>query len=180
MGSRKMRRSDLYELVVARLPKIVFQEYDRKDVCIPAAYHCREILRAKGIPARLASMNVVAMNRVFNDWWQSHDGSPMPPDAWGVGIGTHNKDGEGYVSHLVVVSKGTILDCSAGQMSRPQHNMSIPDGLLCKPGFLFSDGESSLIKYEPSDEAVPAIWRLDPRATKRTRERIKEEILCDL
>lgn len=175
-----MGRKDLCELVVARLPSIVFEEYGEKTVCIPAAYHCREILRAKGIPARLSSMNVVAMNTIFQEWYEREDESPMPEKAWSVGVTENNPDGEGYLSHLVVVSKGLILDCAAGQLSRPQHGMPIPDGLVCKPCVLFTDGETARIIYKPSAEAVPPMWVLDPGATKRTRERIKKEILCDL
>jgi hypothetical protein len=175
-----VKRSELLELVVARLPKIVAEEYGQITVCIPAAYHCKEILRAKGIPARLSSMNVIAMNTIFQEWYESRgqgDPGPMPPEAWSVGITESNPDGEGYLSHLVCVSKGVILDCASGQLSRPQHNMPIPEGLIVKPGVMYHDGESSRIIYQPSKEPVPPMWRLDPEATARVRERIRKEIL---
>jgi hypothetical protein len=182
-GAFSMKRSDMLDLVVARLPPIVFKEYGQMTVCIPAAYHCQEILRAKGIPARLASMNVVAMNTTFQQWYEGQgqgDQAPLPPKAWSVGVTENNPDGEGYLSHLVVVSKGKVIDCASGQLSRPQHDMPIPGGLVVKPGVVWGDGESSLIIYEPSKEPVPPMWRLDPDATARVRERIQVEILKDL
>lgn len=154
----------------------MFEEYGQKTVCIPAAYHCKEILRSRGIPARLSSMNVIAMNQEFLEWRKREDSSPMPPGAWSVGITENNPDGEGYLSHLVCVSKGLILDCAAGQLSRPQHGMPMPDGLIVKPNISYSDGEGTIVYY-PSKEPVPPMWRLDPEATARTRARIQKEIL---
>ena len=173
-----MRRKDLCELVVARLPSIVFEEYGRKDVCIPAAYHCKEILRAKGIPARLASMDAIAMNWHFVQWLRRrseghHD--PMPPYAWSVGLTHNNPDAEGYLSHLVCVSKGKVLDCAAGQMSRPKRGMPVPDGLMVVKGEWQDD--LTVVTYRPSPEPVPPMWVLDPEATARVRERMGKEIL---
>jgi hypothetical protein len=175
-----MKRGELLDLVVARLPPIVIEEYGQVTVCIPAAYHCKEILRARGIPARLASMNVVAMNKTFVEWrerQESGDPTPMPPKAWSVGITENNPDAEGYLSHLVVVSKGKIIDCASGQLSRPQHRMQIPDGLIVKPDLAYMNDEEALIIYKSSKEQVPPMWVLDPDATARVRERIQEEIL---
>lgn len=172
-----MRRSELFDRIIERLPNIVVEEYGQKTVCIPASYHCLDILKSQGIPGRLASMNVVAMNQAFVEWKAREDQSPMPPGAWSVGITENNPDGEGYLSHLVVVSKGKVIDCASGQLSRPQHNMPIPDGLIVKPRIPYTNDES-IIVYHPSKEPVPPMWRLDPHATMRVRKRIQEEILC--
>jgi hypothetical protein len=173
-----MKRSELFARLVAQLPSIVFAEYGRKDVCIPAAYHCQEILRAKGIPARLASMDAVAMNWAFVEWVSRRvDGhyDPMPHYAWSVGITHRNPDREGYLSHLVCVSKGKVFDCAAGAMSRPKRGMPVPAGLMVTGGKWHDD--ETVVTYEPSPEPIPPMWRLDPIATARVQERIKKEIL---
>jgi hypothetical protein len=173
-----VKRSELFARLVTRLPKIVFAEYGRKDVCIPAAYHCQEVLRAQGIPARLASMNVIAMNWPFVEWVSRRaDGyyDPMPHYAWSVGITNQNPDMDGYLSHLVCISKGKVLDCASGSMSRPARGMPVPNGLVVSNG-KWSD-DTTVVTYEPSPEPVPPMWRLDPNATARVRERIEKEIL---
>lgn len=175
-----MKRSELFARLVARLPGIVFAEYGRKDVCIPAAYHCQEILRARGIPARLASMDTVAMNWPFFEFarrrMEGHY-DPMPHYAWSVGVTHHNPDKEGYLSHLVCISKGKVFDCAAGAFSRPKHGMPVPAGLMVRGGLWRWSDDTTLVTYEPSPEPVPPMWRLDPMAKARVQERIKKEIL---
>ena len=173
-----MKRSELFARLVAQLPSIVFAEYGRKDVCIPAAYHCQETLRDKGIPARLASMDAIAMNWRFVQWLRRrteghHD--PMPPYAWSVGITHKNPDRDGYLSHLVCVSKGKVFDCAAGAMSRPKRGMPVPAGLMVVNGEWQDD--TTVVTYRPSPEPVPPMWVLDPIATARVQARIKKEIL---
>ena len=173
-----MKRSKQYARIVERIPGIVFTEYGRKDVCIPAAYHTLETLRALGIPGRLASMDTIAMNWPFADWFnrraEGHP-DPMPPYAWSVGITHVNPDLDGYLSHLVCVSKGKVLDCAAGGLSRPQRAMPVPDGLMAVNGVWRDD--TTVVTYKASPEAVPPMWVLDPNATACVRARIKKEIL---
>ncbi len=172
-----MRRSELLRALVAELPPIVFEEYGRKDTCIPAAYHAYEVLRARGCPARLATMNAVAMNTAFAEWVTGNPYDPMPPWAWSVGITEQNPSNEGpqdFLSHLVVRSKGKIIDCAAGGMSRPKRDMPVPPGLLVTGGAW--DSETTIVSYQPSSEPVPPMWVLDPQATARVRERINQAI----
>jgi len=173
-----VRRSELYARLVAQLPAIVFQEYQQRTVCIPASYHAAETLRSRGIPARVASMDAIAMNWPFADWAARrmegfHD--PMPPYAWSVGVTHDNPGGKGFLSHLVCVSKGRVLDCAAGQLSRPAQGMPVPDGLLVTNGIWRSD--TTVVSYNASPEPVPPMWRLDPGATARVRQRIAREVL---
>lgn len=179
MTKKRETRKELLSRVAERLPEILIQEYGRKDVCIPAAYHSKEVLRARGIPARLASMDAVAMNWAFVEYLSRRaDGfvyDPLPHFAWSVGLTHRNPDAEGYLSHLVCVSKGVVIDCAAGQMSRPHRGMPVPDGLMVVKGEW--QDETTVVTYQPSPEPVPPMWVLDPEATARTRARIKKEIL---
>lgn len=173
-----MTRSKQYARLVARLPGIVFAEYGRKDVCIPAAYHALETLRAWGISGRLVSMNTTAMNWPFVEWVSRRaDGhyDPMPNYGWSVGIRHDNPDRDGYLSHLVCVSKGKVLDCAAGALSRPERGMPVPEGLMVVNGEWYDD--TTVVTYMPSPEPVPPMWVLDPVATECVRRRIKKEIL---
>lgn len=173
-----MKRALLLSRLVNGLPAIVWEEYGRRDTCIPAAYHVVETLRELGIPARVESMDAVAMNWPFVEWVKRrsegfHD--PMPPYAWSVGVTHHNPDDDGYLSHLVAKHKGKVIDCAAGQLSRPRRGMPVPDGLLVSNGVWH--GDTTIVTYEPSPEPVPPMWSLDPRATARVRERIAAELL---
>lgn len=174
-----MKRRALYGLLVNKLPAIVWQEYGRRDTCIPAAYHAVETLRSRGVPARVASMDAIAMNWPFVDWLKRRDTGfhdPMPPYAWSVGVTHDNPDADGYLSHLVCVSKGRVLDCAAGQLSRPRRGMPVPDGLLVSEQVW--SGDQTIVTYRPSPERVPPMWQLDPDATARVRQRIAAEILA--
>jgi hypothetical protein len=180
---KKIKRGTLYQRIVDWLPEVVFEEYRQKTTCIPASYHALEILQHAGIRARLQCVDAVAMNAQFFRWkFQSDPYAPMPPDAWSVGVTHANPDETGFLSHLVVVSKGVLIDCSAGQLSRPERGMTIPSGLWVKPhaplakGYQWQQG-SALVTYLPSPERVPPMWRLDPAATARVRERIRREII---
>lgn len=178
-----MKRGTLFRRLVERLPPIVFREYGRRDVCIPAAYHVHEVLRAEGIPARLATYNVIAMNERFRDWFYRReeygDQCPMPWDAWSVGITSNNPDRAGFLSHLCCVSKGVVIDCAAGGMSRPSKGMPVPGGLLVPRSGVWESEETRVsVHYSVSEEPVPPMWRLDPLATDRVRARIESEVLC--
>jgi hypothetical protein len=177
--AKPLTRSQLLRRTVERLPRIVWEEYGQRDTCIPASYHAAETLRSSGVPARVASMDAIAMNWPFAEWWMRREEGhpdPMPPWAWSVGVTHSNPDGRGYLSHLVCVSKGRILDCAAGQLSRPQRGMPVPAGLLVRGGRWSS--ETTLVTYRPSPEPVPPMWSLNPGATARTRQRIAAEILA--
>jgi len=172
-----VKRSELFTRLAERLSVIVAEEYGQKSVCIPASYHALELLRDAGIPARLASMNAIAMNHPFVDWLRERDAgfyNPMPPWAWAVGLTEGNPDADGYLSHLVVRSKSKIIDCAAGQMSRPKRGMSVPNGLVISGGVWQS--ETTIVTYQSSAEPVPPMWRLDPQATARVRARMKVEV----
>lgn len=173
-----MKRSELLARLVQRLPRIVWEEYGQRDTCIPAAYHALATLRERGIPARVASMDVVAMNWPYVEWLKRQSeghSDPLPPWAWSVGITHRNPHRDGYLSHLVCVTKGKVLDCSAGQMSRPERGMPVPDGLLVTNG-MWSD-ETTAVHYTSSPEPVPPMWNGNPLATARTNHRIALEVL---
>ena len=184
MGKR-ITRSELLDRLVTQLPSMVWQEYEQKDTCIPASYHAYETLRAQKIPARLETFDVIAMNWPFYHWLETlkpeDDHQAWPDGAWAVGVAHKSEEygrapyNQDFHSHLVVVTKGKLLDCSTGQLSRPQHDMPVPDGLLLS-GREWQD-ETTVVSYTNSPEAVPPMWRNNPWATERVRERIAEEIL---
>lgn len=179
MKATHVTRQELLRRIVDRLPAIVTEEYGQLTTCIPASYHAFETLRALGIPARLASMDTIAMNLPFVGWLEAKETDPalpMPEGAWSVGVTHTNPDKDGYCSHLVARTKGVILDCAAGQLSRPQHDMPVPPGIMLKGGLWQS--AATIVSYRPSPEPVPPMWVLDPEATRRTRARINEEIVA--
>ncbi len=177
-GAAVMRRSELYSRIVERLPGIVVEEYAQQDVCIPASYHAFEVLREHGIPASLAVMDCTAANRAWCEWVQTSPEpvDPMPDDAWTVAVRHDMPDqSPGLHGHLVVRSKGWTIDCSSGQMSRPQRGIVVPPGLMCR-GLSWAEGDTAIF-YDPSPVAVPPMWKLAPGATARVRERIRGEVL---
>jgi hypothetical protein len=172
-----MKRGELYERIVERLPGIVVEEYEQTDVCIPASYHALEVLREHGIPASLAVMDCVAANRAWAEWIATSPGEdePMPEGAHSVGVDSRFPSPLGLGGHLIVRSKGWTIDCSSGQMSRPGRGIVVPPGLRCR-GLAWQQGDT-LVLYRPSSVAVPPMWKGAPEATARVRERIRSEVL---
>jgi hypothetical protein len=171
-----VKRAELLRALVDRVYPIVREEYRDPACCVPASYHARDVLRARGIPARLAAFDVIAGNSA---WWEFMAAKPenprdFPEGAWSVGL-THNNPSPapGHNLHLCVVSKGAIVDCSIGQMSRPARGLTLPPGLLvprAARGLWSGDGVA--VHYRPSPLPVPPNWRNDPEAAARVRRRL--------
>lgn len=174
-----MQRQELYAALVEHVPPIIAQEYQHPvemgGTCIPASYHVKEALRKRGVPAKLAVMDVFAGNWQWWSWLCRELEGEMPPDAWSVGAAFSCPDPKpGFNGHVVVISKAHIIDCAIGAFSRPRKNMPLPGGLVTKDA-LWSNGEAFVL-YKPSPQEVPPMWTLDSRATANTTKRVNKAL----
>jgi hypothetical protein len=121
----------------------VFRQRFRPDCCLNVTRIGLECLRELGLGAEPLSVRCMAMNRQYRQTVQRLGRPPSSFDeaetgAWCVALepdrdnlqwGPAVLQGQptGWAGHLVVIAqKRWLVDCSAGQMSRPERDIHVP------------------------------------------------------
>lgn len=163
-----MRLIDMFGLVA---PEIM-DKYLSKTRCVNATRITIEVFRKFNVPGRPLVTKAIAVNRAFTEKLAEEGLPPNGPgeaQRWfqengshSIGVGYRSPGEEvegGYNGHLIAVVQGLVVDASAGQFSRPEHDMKFPDILVINNttedflkgrenlGLLMDDG--SLISYYP-------------------------------
>lgn len=129
------------DFVVNRLRELWKFDDIKPNHCILAGRVTNEVLTYFGIPHVVSAVQAMAMN----DLMVSHMNEERKPDdwdpkAWSVGVGFPNmvavnkdsREASGFDGHLVVFTRTHLLDLSAGQFDRPNHNI-VTGGSILRP-----------------------------------------------
>jgi hypothetical protein len=141
-----MNQAELLERLRQVARPIMLNEVVRLDSCIAMTRCAIEVLRAFGLEAQPANVEVVAANQTFMRLMgegniRMEDKLPdwaVAEGAWAVGLGLRPKDEE--VGHVVAILDDQVIDLSLDQASRPQRGIvleplvgTLPDNYRCEP-----------------------------------------------
>lgn len=152
------KRRDVIRLFAKVAGDIMPEVFASPDYCINGTWICCEVLRRFGIEARPVSVQLTAANKIWLEKLQANGGWPngkAESDAWAaeggyaLAVGRMSPETElKWNGHLVAAACGLLVDVAAGQFSRPQHKIEIPQVFLSetKPGWL--DGKAIFL-YGP-------------------------------
>lgn len=164
---------ELLDVVREEVPAMLERELPRATrrnpgVCILAARVGHDVLRYFGVSSEPVALRAVAGNAIWREWYLANAPEPptppMPDAAWSVAVGwgTQNPD-PGYDGHLALrLDEGWLLDLDAGQFSRPQHSIFIPETVLApfdQYGGIELD-EGGLLSYGRIEN--PPNWKVTP------------------
>lgn len=125
----------------------VLSEHFRPDCCLNATWVAIQVLSKLGVKAGAASVRMAAANREYLQWMQrdfQDEAAARAAGAWSVAIDVDNISNivNGWAGHLVAIVEGTtLLDSSAGQVSRPEKKIAVPQ-LVVTP---WTPGEESQV-----------------------------------
>lgn len=153
----------------------VILENFRQDSCIASTLVGQRVFAAHGIDSKPVTVHVTAYNRAWDSARRARvPVGQMPDNAWSVGI--HGDDSldrknnrwNGHLALLVPRWEGKrlLMDLSADQLSRPDHDLVVP-GPVClrlsglwtpeDPAVASVSGGNVTIEYRPQINAVG--WR---------------------
>jgi hypothetical protein len=108
----------------------------RNGHCLNATRICIDTLDKFGIKATPLSVEMMAWNREYDVLTRRLGRMPTAADwegttAWAIGtdtrVGANDQAFNAWPGHLVAVVQDHVVDCSAGQFSRPQKGITVPD-----------------------------------------------------
>lgn len=132
---------DLYKTVsdFCRNANTILPEVFSPDCCLNGTRVVIEGLSKFGIRVEPVSVYVVAVNKAYKDFTKELGDLPTveqlqadPREPWAIGVDTQNvARTDGWPGHLVAIVEGRfIVDAAAGQYSRPQRKIHIPNVVM--------------------------------------------------
>lgn len=154
----------------------------RADRCLNATRVLIDVMHAFKVSAFPVSVKVLAINDVFFTGirklgrWPENDEEGrmvMANGGYSIGVDTRqtaedNARGK-WAGHLCAIVQDFLVDPSAGQMSRPQHRIVIPEMLVAPSSKRFLKGKSACIELSLEHNARLFYWA---RADDRSYERV--------
>lgn len=135
------------------------------SACIAASAVLFEAATYFGHDANVLAVDTIAANPEAIA--QLDAGTPVddwPDEAWSVGTSHDERCGipGRYDGHVVCIVDGTLVDLTAGQMSRPKRGLVIPE-VIVADGSLASEGEIDL----PGGHRITYVARPEQTGWKR-------------
>lgn len=135
----QQRQQNLIQRYVA-VATAVLPKYFRPDCCLNGTRVFTEAMRRFGHDAKPIVVDMVVMNNTWKrlmeerqGWPQSQEQSDEWKDAGGWALAIAGEETEhGWPHHLVAMLGNTLIDSSAGQASRPLHQIYL-DPVLALP-----------------------------------------------
>lgn len=149
------------ELVVTKLTDIWRQIYVPKlvpNACVLSSRVASEVLTYFGIQHDVVPVCAYAINEKMHEHWRNKTPISMwEDDAYSVGIspdavltnnGIDRREPHGFEGHLIVITNNHLLDLSALQFHRPQHNIFVDGPILATKTAVetVSFGEHELVR----------------------------------
>lgn len=188
-----MTRTKKILLAFAETAPAIIRANFTPGCCLNATRCFVEAVKAFDLRATPVVVETIAFNK---EWEQQlrQNGGEWPRDAeekrrfmnaggYSIAVGGEH-DANGWPHHIVAVVGGRLVDASAGQMSRPDHDLTIPQvvvlqipaGFLTAPQFAVNQNEDGVtIGYKATPgvpyEHLPG-WQLSPHNLRATEEMV--------
>lgn len=149
--------------------------------CVMSVRVVLAVMEPYGLIARPSTVNIAAFNK--EGWANAQAGTPLarwPRDAHSVGVDSDGTTSEkNWNGHLVAIVRSTtgriLVDPSADQLDRPQHNIHMSPVVAALPRLwtpkdpLFLEGDSgTTVVYTP--KMLPKTWQTSPDWARRDEE----------
>lgn len=133
-----MKSDRILKIFAETAPKIIGENFT-PSCCLNATRCFIEAMKSFNILATPVVVETIAFNRVWEEQVRANDDN-WPRNArekqkfldaggYSIAVGGAN-DANGWPHHIVAIANGHLVDASAGQMSRPKFDMTIPQVMV--------------------------------------------------